>query len=91
MASADNDPGSHSPDATPGSTDTLARLVSESIEKRMMSDAQRAAQHIIVSVEQDKVTLNGHVLSEFDRCEAEAAAHLVPGVGHVVNRLRVID
>ena len=78
-------------DAIVVSPDVLARLVSENIERKMISDARWSAHHVTVHVEHDQVTLSGRVPSLFDHDKVEAAARLVPGVGHVVNRLCIMD
>lgn len=73
------------------SAEIVAQAVTDSIERSIVSAAKRMARNITVSVDGDRFVLTGRVHSHADRQEAEAAARLVPGVGHVVNQLRVAD
>jgi osmotically-inducible protein OsmY len=69
-------------------SEVMAQRVSRKIDEALVRNARLSASRISVSASNHKVILCGSVHSRTEREEAEAAAWAVPGVGHVVNRIR---
>jgi osmotically-inducible protein OsmY len=55
----------------------------------LSQSAQQQAKNITVSIEDSHVTLRGTVSSWTDRETAQAAAWAIPGIGRIVNELKV--
>ncbi|HQT75881.1 MAG TPA: BON domain-containing protein [Rhodopila sp.] len=67
----------------------LVQRINDSIDRQFVFNARRSAHGIIVSAQDRRIILSGHVPSAFERDEAESVAWRVPGVLSVVNRIRV--
>jgi osmotically-inducible protein OsmY len=63
--------------------------VKHHIEEALKRLALHEAKQIHVQVEDSTITLSGQVHSWQEQSDAIAAAWMIPGVGHVVNRLEV--
>jgi osmotically-inducible protein OsmY len=63
--------------------------VKQHIEEALKRLALHEAKQIHVQVEDSTITLSGQVHSWQEQSDAIAAAWMIPGVGHVVNRLQV--
>ncbi|HEX2939913.1 MAG TPA: BON domain-containing protein [Rhodopila sp.] len=70
-------------------SEVLVQRVQESVERQFVFNARRRANRIIVSVQDRRIILSGHVSYALDRDEAETAARRVPGIRSVTNRIRV--
>lgn len=63
--------------------------IQRQIQDALVRHASREAKHILVSVDRDRVTLEGSVHSWAERAAAQGAAWATPGVSTVVNLLHV--
>ncbi|HEX6307105.1 MAG TPA: BON domain-containing protein [Longimicrobiales bacterium] len=70
-------------------TRVRSKQVKEQIEMAFRRSAQVDADHVSVSVIDDRVTLTGTVRSWSERLEAEHAARAAAGVKDVINQLQV--
>jgi osmotically-inducible protein OsmY len=69
-------------------SEIMAQRVSRKIDEAFVRGARLNASRISVTASDHKIILSGSVCTGVERQEAEAAAWGVPGVAHVVNRLR---
>jgi osmotically-inducible protein OsmY len=69
-------------------SDALAQRVTQKIDELFVRNARLSAHRISITACDHRIILSGCVRSLIEREEAEMAAWTVPGVAHVVNRLR---
>jgi osmotically-inducible protein OsmY len=71
-------------------SEVMAQRVSRKIEEAFICTARLSASRVSVTASDHMIILCGSVHSRIESEEAEAAAWAVPGVAHVVNRIRAI-
>jgi osmotically-inducible protein OsmY len=69
-------------------SEAMAQRVAQKIDEVFVRNARLSAHRISITASDHKIILSGCVRSAVEREEAEMAAWTVPGVAHVVNRLR---
>ncbi len=71
-------------------SEVMAQRVSRKIDEAFIRNARLSANRVSVTACNHKIILSGSVHSGVERDAAETAAWGVPGVAHVVNRIRAI-